>query len=136
MSTPITAQLLKGSRRAQHVAKLFGARFLWIESFVFDTAGSVSEQYEGGHWDYYTLSNGGFYMAPASLPRFRVVCANGFAGEMSSDALGITTCMYAYSFLSFSPDEKFAQLCADHFLLLRAFAVQHAEANLILSATD
>jgi hypothetical protein len=136
MSKPITAQLLKSSRRAQHVAKLFGARFLWIESFVFDTASSLSKQYDGGHWRYFALSNGGFYMAPARGEPLSVSCSNGFEGQMSSDALGITSCLYAYSSLSFSPDTAFAENCADHYHLLRAFVRQHAEAKSILAAVD
>jgi hypothetical protein len=136
MTTHITAEELKGARRSQHVAKLFGVRFLWIESFVFDTASSLSEQYDGGHWGYFTVSNGGFYMAPARGEPLCVACGNGFEGALSSEAFGITCCLYAYSMLSFSPDAAFAEKCADHFHRLRAFAGQHVEAKSILAAVD
>ena len=132
----ITAHTLPLSERAAFVSKLFDIRFLWIEAFVFDTAASLSEQYDGGCWGYVQLSNGGFYMAPTASNPFQVDCANGFAGEMSGDAFGLTACLYAFSLLSFSPDEEFAQCCADHFHLLRAFALAHSEAPAILAATD
>lgn len=132
----ITAQQVPTRQRAAFVGKLFGVRFLWIESFVFDTAGSLSDQYDGGYWDYFSLSNGGFYMAPARGEPLSVACSNGFKGDMSADALGMTACLYAYSFLSFSPDTYFAEKCAEHFHLLRAFALQHAEAKSIFAAID
>lgn len=47
----------------------------------------LSEDYNGGFWNFYTLTNGGFYMAPAGDKRMRLeVDGNGFSGEMSADA--------------------------------------------------
>lgn len=133
---PITAHKVQTGQRVAHVGKLFGVRFIWIESFVFDTASSLSSDYDGGYWDYFALSNGGFYMAPSRGEQSSVACSNGFEGEMSSDALGITTCLYGYSQLSFSPDESFAELCARNYHLLRQFALEHEEASSILAASD
>jgi hypothetical protein len=135
-NTRITANRVPTSQRAEHVSKIFGARFLWIESFAFDTANGLSENYDGGHWNYFSLSNDGFYMAPSCADTYRVSCDNGFDGTLSADAFGITACLYAYSQLSFSPDNEFSQICADHYHCLRAFAMQHGEANAILAATD
>lgn len=132
----ITAQQVPTRQRAGFVGKLFGVRFFWIESFVFDTAGSLSEQYEGGYWEYFELSNGGFYMRPRAPERFPVQCANGFDGELSAYAFGVTCCLYAYSSLSFSPDEDFGALCANHFHHLREFALEQKEAKEILRAID
>lgn len=132
----ITAHEVRTSKRAEHVGKLFGQRFVWVESFVFDTAGSLSEQYDGGYWNYFALSNDGFYMAPSRGEPLSVACSNGFEGSMSAEALGITSCLYGYSHLSFSPDTEFAEKCAAHFHLLRAFALQHVEAKSIIAAID
>jgi hypothetical protein len=30
---------------------------------VFDTASQLSPDYNGGYWEFYNLSNGGFYIA-------------------------------------------------------------------------
>jgi hypothetical protein len=133
---PITAQEVPTSARATHVRRLFQARWLWIEAFAFDTASSLSEDYEGGYWNYFALSNEGFYMAPSCGEQFSVACSNGFEGRLSADALGIAACLYSYSFLSFSPDADFAQCCANHFHRLREFAVQHSESAGILAAID
>ena len=66
---------------------------------------------------------------------FRIsVDTNGYEGEMSADAAGITVCLFACSHLSFrySNDEVFG----DHFHMLREFAVEHAEASAIFAAID
>jgi hypothetical protein len=136
MTTLITRKELQGRSRNTHAARLFGVRFLWIESFVFETASSLSEQYEAGRWDYFVLSNRGFYMAPSTPERIRAACANGFNGELSRDAFGMTCCLYAYSFLSFSADRGFAEKCATHFHRLREAALLQPEALSILSAID
>jgi hypothetical protein len=132
----ITARLVPPPERNAFVGKLFGIRFYWVESFVFDTASSLSEQYEGGFWEYLALAPAGFYMRPTHRLSFSVVCSNGFEGEMSSDAFGITACLYAYSALSFSPDEQFAQCCADHYHRLRLYALGHSEMPSIIRAID
>jgi hypothetical protein len=73
-------------------------------------------------------------MAPVGGP-FRVsVDTNGYKGEMSADAAGITVCLFAYSHLSFRYSENDA--FADHFHLLREFAAEHAEASAIFAAID
>lgn len=136
MTNLITRHTLSGKQRSAHVATLFGARFLWIESFVFDTAGSLSTQYSGGSWAFYALSNGGFFLAPSSISRFEVRCDNGYQGSMSGEAFGITCCLYAYSMLSFSPDAAFAECCASMFHLLRDFAIHHPDAAAIFAAID
>jgi hypothetical protein len=134
--TPITSHLVPHDRRAAHVAQLFGARWLWIEGFCFDTAASLCAQYDGGLWDYIALSNSGYYMRPTSGVLLRLACANGFEGSVSADAFGAICCLYAFSHLSFSPDEEFAALCTNHYHWLRAYVLQHPEATSILAAID
>jgi hypothetical protein len=138
MSTnPIYREQLPEAQRGPHAAKLFGIRFpLMVEPYTFDSAGALSEQYDGGYWNFYALCNGGFYMAPTGRETFRVVCANGFEGDLSADAFGLTACLYAYSLLSFAADEQLAQECARQYHCLREYAGQHAEAASIWRATD
>ena len=133
---PIYCGEIPESQRAAHVAKLFGARWVQVESFVFDTASSLSPDYDGGLWSFHGTCGGGFYMAPTAPKEFRVECANGFEGVLSAEAFGITCCLYAYSLLSFSPDDEFASKCADHFHKLRELALEHAESAAILAAID
>jgi hypothetical protein len=133
---PIYRELVPEARRAAHAGTLFGVAFpMLLEPTIFSFARRLSAAYDGGHWLFYALSNGGFYMAPDRAADFEVRCGNGFEGRLSADALGITACLYAYSTLSFA-EGAFAVTCAEQFHRLREYALGHAEANLILAAID
>ena len=88
-----------------------------------------------GYWDFYTLSNEGFYMTPSEDRIFHVKCQNMYEGDLSADALGITSCLYAYSNLSFSLTDM-AREYARHYHLLREYMLDHPEVREILGATD
>ena len=75
-------------------------------------------------------------MSPCSDELFNVSCENGFEGRLSADALGIAVCLYAYSHLSFSDKNGFDEVCAEHYHLLREFALDHDESRGIFSAID
>ena len=47
-------------------------------------ASRLSEDYGGGYWEFYTLGNGGFYMAIDSEGQFQVISPNGWEGFMSA----------------------------------------------------
>ncbi len=120
--------------RTHITAQLFGSHFpMKLEPAIFTIAGHLSEDYHGGYWEFYTLSNKGFYMAPDSETPFKVSCENGFEGELSGDALGITACLYAYSHLSFGVS---SETYADQYHLLREYVFGHPEVDAILSAID
>lgn len=132
----ITSQFIVENQRVNHTAALFGLNFpLKLEPFVYFMADTMCADYNGGYWEFYTLENGGFYMAPHTDKPFRVYCENGFEGDLSADAFGIVCCLYAYSHLSFGEDE-FAQVCAEQFHQVRLYALDHAEAGSILQAID
>lgn len=136
MIDTITSNLVPDDDRVQHTAKLFDINFpLRLEPTIFDMAGRLAPEYRGGYWNFYALSNGGFYMAPRSNTLYAVSCDNGFEGKLSSDALGIAACLYTYSHLSFGGD-ALADKCAQHYHWLREFMLGHAEARAILGAID
>jgi len=136
--TPITATALDDAQRVSVTAALFGAHFAArIEPYVFGIARTLSEDYAGGYWEFYALSTGAFYMAPAGDERFNVRCENGFDGELSADAFGIVCCLYCYSHLSFGAPRSMAETCAEQYHLLREWMLAgHGEAAAILAATD
>jgi len=135
-SNAITRSLIAEASRMDATHTHFGLHFpLRLEPTVFNMAGMLSEQYQGGSWEFYALSNGGFYMAPEANTIFTVTSENGFAGPMSGDALGITACLYAYSHLSFAQN-SFGELCGNHYHWLREYALDHSEAGAIFAAID
>ena len=137
MSTSnITRQRIAINQRVSHTARLFGHQFpMRLEPTIFSIAGNLAAEYDGGYWEFYRLSNNGFYLAPVSDTQFSVSSQNGYEGSMSADALGIVACLYAYSHLSFG-DGAFAEICAQQYHLLREFALDHAEAGSIMQAID
>jgi len=133
----VTRSLIPEDQRLSHTAKLFDAHFpMVIETVVYGITGRMAEAYHGGYWHFYSLDNGGFYMAPDDEEVFQVSCDNYFAGELSADAIGITVCLYAYSHCSFSKDKVFGRKCADHYHRVKAFMLEHLEVASILRAID
>ena len=134
--TKVTREIVPEDRRMGIVEKLFGIHFpLQLEPVIYGITEKIAEDYDGGYWDFHTLSNGGFYMAPADDRVIHVKCDNMFEGDLSADALGIVACLYAYSNLSFS-DGRFARVCACHYHRLREYMFEHSEVRAILGATD
>ena len=133
-STKIDAREIPSDERLQILPRHFGRHMLTVEHAVYAFMRKLDNQYTGGYWNYFELSNGGFYMAPAYDTPVNVgVDTNGFEGQMSADAAGITACLFALSHLSFQIAHE---SIAEHYHQLRDFALDHAEASTILSAID
>ena len=134
LTSPVVASLVSDHERVRTLPRHFGSHLLEAESTVFAWLRELSADYEGAYWHFYELSNGVFYMAPDVSEPFRIeVMGNGYRGRMSADAAGITACLFAYSHLSFRfRDGPFG----DHYAWLLDFAADHAEAAVILAATD
>ncbi len=132
----ITCRRIASNQRVKVTAELFGLAFpMRLEPAIFSIAGNLAAEYDGGYWEFYKLSNGGFYMAVASDKQFVVSSENGYEGSISGNALGLVACLYAYSHLSFG-EGAFAEVCAEQYHLLREFALDHAEAGSIMQAID
>ena len=130
-------QPLSEAQRMTYPAALFGPAFAFrVEPTIFTFAQALSSDYAGGSWEFYALSNGGFYMAPQSGQLFNVRAENGFEGQLSACALGITACLYAYSHLSFGTAGALTGACAGQYHLLREHMLDHREVRSILAAID
>ncbi len=133
-SQKIEAREVANDERLQTLPRHFGRHMLTVEYAVYAFMRKLANPYSGGYWAFFELSNGGFYMVPECDTELSIcVDGNGFDGTMSADAAGITVCLFALSHLSFQiADDSIAQ----HFHLLRDFALKHAEASAILAAID
>ena len=133
-SETITATRIPEERRLGTLPHCFGQKLTSAEFRVYDWMGTLCASYRGGHWDFFALSNGGFYMAPSREERFGVeVPTNGYEGTMSADAAGITACLFAFCDLATDADgERFVEL----FHQVREYAIGHAEAGEIFRAID
>ena len=135
---PLAAVLVDDEHRLDFLPTYFGPRLMMRgEALVYGWMRRLAEGYNGGFWNYYTLTNGGFYMAPV-LGRLRLeVDGNGYGGEMSADAAGIVATLFVLGQLSAETqgtDECDALI--DRYHWLREYAGTHAEAAQIYRAID
>jgi len=136
---PLAANLVAEGDRLDFLPAFFGPRLMMRgEALVFGWLDALSEDYNGGFWNFYTLTNGGFYMAPAGDKRMRLeVDGNGFSGEMSADAAGIVATLFALGQLAAEAEGTDAgDVLIDRYHFLRDFAKTHAEAGVIFAAID
>jgi hypothetical protein len=129
----IEAYKVSDHARIGTLPRHFGRHMMTVEHKVYDLMGRFVADYQGAFWEFYELSNGGFFMTPR-IPSVRLsVESNGFQGQMSADAAGITVCLFAFSLLSFERNEE---VFIRHFHWLRDYALGHVEAAQIFAAID
>ncbi|KXU94151.1 hypothetical protein CR51_27135 [Caballeronia megalochromosomata] len=135
--TIIATQVPESRRLAFMPAAFTPLMMMRAEGLTYHQASLLSRQYSGGYWEFYTLSNGSFYLAPTCAERFDVsVDGNGYEGDVSADAFGIIVTMFVYGALAFIDDEALREKFGEHYHQLRAFAIEHAEGSAILAAID
>lgn len=138
-STP-AATRLTDEERLSALEKYFPRLGLRAELTIFSFMDKMCEAYKGGFWEYFKLSNGGFFMAPR-MPQDKLTIqwdGNDYEGEMSPEAAGICATMMAISHLSFAVPtgseigETLAQRAAD----LWEFINEHPEGASIFAMLD
>lgn len=102
--------------------------FTWMNRFCAD--------YIGGIWQFYTLSNGGAFMAPdtdsnETWSLFNNMNGNG--AEMSAEAAGIAVCLIEYSHHACRTE---CDAMTEHYYRLRDYTLQHSESQAILRIID
>jgi hypothetical protein len=124
-----------GFERMECLPRHFGRAAVLFENAVYVMAERLCPEYRGGFWQFYELSNGGFYMTPELGAETVAISVetNGYNGRMSCDAAGVTICLFVFSHLSFASS---GECWARHFHQLRDFAVSHREAAEIFAAID
>lgn len=132
--TPIAATLVPEDKRMSVLPDFFGLKqMLHAESMTFNFMERLSVDYSGGHWHYYRLSNGSFYMAPAMDTPMRVSWAdNYYDGTMSADAAGIVATLFMLNTMAQDGSERMIDL----YYQLIDFAGEHAEHGEIYRAIN
>lgn len=131
----ITRTLVAEDDRLNFLPNHLGLSNLWTGQNLFPVyLEKLSDDYKGGYWEFYTLSNGGWYMAPRTDQRFKMHWRNnGYEGEMSADAAGLTASLFTICHLANTSQED-PLIEAYHWL--REYAVQHPEWEEIYQAID
>jgi len=132
----ITKRLVQDAEeRLRLLPKVFGVKYMIkAESMIYQWMGVLCREYTGGYWDFYELSNGGFYMAPAAREVFKIsVQGNGFTGEMSNDTAGLLATLNAVCHLANSTGkDEFVDL----YYLIRDYASLRTDWMQIRRAID
>ena len=130
----ISSSVVPDELRLNVLPNFLGRHYLKGESLVYDWAGRLCTAYHGGYWHFFTLSNGGFYMAPAAGGRVAVRWhMNGYNDMMGADAFGVVVTLFALCHLA---EKTGDDTIIDRYHQLREFACQHVEAANILRAID
>ena len=131
----ITAIIFPEYERLSFTPQLFGPELMLMgESLVFDLHNQMTGRSYSGHWEFYKLSNGGFYMAPEGNDLLRITWpGNRFDDVMSSDAAGIVMSLFALNIMAFEFHNSHLPAMV---FKLEDFARGHAESSKIRKAID
>jgi len=113
--------LIPESQRIHHTAQLFGVHFpLRLEPTVYAIAGNLCPITPAAIGTSTLWTTTPSIWPPAPIGPFRLISPNGYQGDLSPDAFGITICLFAYSNLCFGtnqdglPYEVFALVLLDN----------------------
>ena len=129
----ITATVVEVVERTNFLPTYFKEKFCLGETLIYSFMDKLFEEYSGGYWEFFKLSNGGFYMAPTGYEKITCNADNGFCGEMSGNAAGIVVTLYTLNVIA----NKTKQ---DHFIemyyRLIDYISVHEESGKIYAAID
>ncbi|MEE4407224.1 antirestriction protein [Enterobacter mori] len=134
----ITATPVADENRIRFWPQLFGGipQWLMLEPSIFAWMDRLCADYHGGIWRFYTLSNGGAYMAPEADGEDKwslFNSMNGNGAELSSEATGIAVCLMVYSHHACRTE---SDAMTKHYYRLRDYALSHAECCTIMHIID
>ncbi|HGL4053817.1 TPA: antirestriction protein [Citrobacter koseri] len=139
-AAPLTATLLPDEQRISFWPQYFGNIPQWIilEPHIFAWMDRFCANYNGGIWNFFTLSNDGAFMAPEpdgdddeKWALFNPMNGNG--AEVSTEAAGIAVCLMAYSHHAMRTE---CDAMTEHYYRLRDYALNHPECSTIMHIID
>lgn len=136
--TAITASVVPDELRIDFWPQHFGTIPQWItlEPRIFGWMDRLRADYSGGVWSFYTLSNGGAFMAPEpdGGDKWHLFNSmNGNGAEMSVEAAGIAVCLIEYSHHACRTE---CDAMTELYYRLGDYALQHPESSAILRIID
>ncbi|EBM5962823.1 TPA: antirestriction protein [Salmonella enterica subsp. enterica serovar 16:l,v:-] len=104
--------------------------------YLSNSLDKIEAHYDGGEWDFYELSNGGYFIAPNSREHYRIsVSGNYFDGLLSADTAGMVATAFMLGQLCHS-DLPIAERCIAYHHKLFDYACCHEEYNQFRAAID
>lgn len=130
---------IKGSRRSTFLPRHIHGNIMkaiTFENTVYGVMSRICAAYSGGSWDFFEVSNGAFFMAPAERATSVEISVadNYFRDEMTPTAAGIVATLMALSNMAFRHEED--EHLSEAFHSLRDYAVTREDSGLIMRAID
>lgn len=137
-TTMLTAMQVADEDRIDFWPQHFGTIPQWItlEPHIFAWMDRLCANYSSGIWHFYTLSNGGAFIAPEAENDEQWSLFNSMNGngtDMSAEAAGITACLMAYSHHAMRTE---CDAMTEHYYRLRDYALVHPECSAIIHLID
>jgi hypothetical protein len=144
----ITATKIVGSAdRLKFFPKHVGTRLLMVaEASICAAMRSICVEYEGGMWDFFELSNGGFFICPQIKPQhpsgeLHIMVTSNFADLwLTPEAAGIVATLFGLGSLYHARghlrDNESVRLISEKRESLIAYVSQHGERERIYAAID
>ncbi|MEE4612921.1 antirestriction protein [Serratia marcescens] len=134
----LTVTQVPDEQRIGFLPQHFGTTPQWItlEPRIFTWMDRFCDEYSGGIWFFYTLSNGGAFMAPDadSGDKWHLFNSmNGNSAKLSAEAAGIAVCLIEYSHHACRTG---CDAMTEHYYRLRDYALLHPESSAILRIID
>lgn len=130
----ITQTLVGEDQREDFLPKHMGKYSLMFELYAFSMMDRYAENYTGGLWDFFELSNGGMFIAPSSEDKFHMANAINHSDEiMTAQAAGIGITLYALNALAINFE---APEMGTLYYALKNFAAEHPESRSIFRFID
>ncbi|MCG8382909.1 MAG: antirestriction protein [Gammaproteobacteria bacterium] len=130
----VTSKKIAETDRLNFLSRHLGKLCVEVEQYVYKLADMYVKDYNGGYWEFYELSNGGFYIAQneAELIKFENQ-DNYFETVADANTIGMVLTLFTLSELSFKYPEG---LLAEKFHLLRDYALDSEHGAIIAKAID
>jgi hypothetical protein len=113
-------------------------QWILLQPRIFARLKRLCDDYCGGFWNFYTLSNGGAFIAPepdeGSEEKWKLFSTmNGNSAEVSPEAAGIAACLLEYSHHACRTE---CDAMTAHYYRLRDYALSHPECSAIMRIID
>ena len=125
-------------QRMGFLPKYLGRAHVQFQSHVYVFAHQLIKGYDGGYWEFYHLSNGGFLMEWNNSNNMTINSPNGSCAEVGTDTASIVLNLMVLSDLSFTllNDTNTLDKVVHCFHALREFALNHPNSATILKLID
>lgn len=132
----ITATHVPDEGRVAFWGRRFGhvRQWVYLQPQVFSWLDLWNTDYQGGVWEFYTLSNGGAFLTPPECESYTLFNeGNGNDAELSTEATGIAVSLMAWSHHACRTN---CSVITEHFYRLRDYALAHPECSGIMRLID